>query len=180
MLLSLFLVYSDVLYSDTNNSVDKNEMNLAEKDFSSTITDGKSLILNSEIFGIDGKGQPFSMKAQKTGYDREKISMKNIYLKIFLFDKKETIIYADQGIYSINKKQIDLQKNVKITMSDGDLIEAYSINIEYDKGIITSNHPVSAVSKNDKISANGFKIIYSAKEKNITFYGDAKVDFSIN
>ena len=136
--------------------------------------------MKSEIFGSDKNGKPFLIKAQRTYYDKEQVKMHNAYVKIFLYGDKETEITANEGVAVLEKKQIFLNKKVKIQMPDGDMVDASSIIIEYDKGVISSNKPVIVHSKNDKISANGFKIVYSEKEKNITFYGSVKANILIN
>ena len=106
--------------------------------------------------------------------------MYNIHLKIFFYGNEEIEIKADEGVALLEKKQIFLDKKVSIIMTDGDTVEALSVLIQYDKGIVSSDRPVLVQSKNDKISANGFKIFYSKKEKNITFYGNVKASVRIN
>lgn len=59
-------------------------------------------------------------------------------------------------------------------MPDGDTVSAASILIEYDKGIVTSNRPVSVKSQDEQLSANGFKIVYNKKEKNLLFMATLK------
>ena len=170
IILGLFLSY---------NNKEHQNYKLEQKDLSEVSNKGESFILKSEIFGNDKDGKPFLIKAQRIYYDQDKIKMYNVYIKIFL-GNKETEITADQGVALLEKKQIFLDKKVHIMMSDGYKIDALSILIQYNKGMISSENPVIVQSKNDKISANGFKVVYSEKEKNITFYGHATANFLIN
>ncbi|WHQ46592.1 MAG: LPS export ABC transporter periplasmic protein LptC [Candidatus Midichloria sp.] len=165
-----------------HKNTDKNDFKTAisQKDLLHTSKQGESLIVKSEIFGIDNQGQPFSIRAQCTNHDKNEIVMQNVYLKIFIYGNKETEIYAEKGLALMDEKQIFLEKKVKVKMPDGDTISASSIWIEYDKGIITSNKPVLVKSQDGQVSANGFKIIYNKKEKNLTFYGNAKANLVIN
>ena len=165
-----------------HNNTDKNDFKAAisQKDLLHTSKQGESLIIKSEIFGVDNQGQPFFIKAHRTNYNQNKIIMQDVYLRIFIYGNKETEIYAEKGFALMDKKQIFLEKKVKIDMPDGDTVSAASILIEYDKGIVTSNRPVSVKSQDEQLSANGFKIVYNKKEKKLTFYGNAKANLVIN
>ncbi|MDJ1256583.1 MAG: LPS export ABC transporter periplasmic protein LptC [Candidatus Midichloria mitochondrii] len=165
-----------------HNNADKNDFKTAisQKNLLHTSKQGESLIIKSEIFGVDKQGQPFFIKAHRTNYDQNKIIMQDVYLRIFIYGDRETEIYAEKGFALMDKKQIYLEKKVKIDMPDGDTISASSIWIKFDKGIITSNKPVSLKSQDEQLSANGFKIVYNKKEKNLTFYGNAKANLVID
>lgn len=103
---------------------------------SSTIEDGKIVMNKPVLAGLNGKDQPYRMKADRAIQaigDSSVVTLENIEAQLPMSDGEEAVLVAEQGVFDQAAETLVFEKPLEITTSAGMIAKFPSA--EYDIGL---------------------------------------------
>ena len=153
--------------------------------FSATITlpdisiekaefDGGKIVMSSpKMAGYDKKNRAYDVRAERAIQDLKRpdmVDLVGINAKLPMDEKSVAEIIAQQGTYHTKKETLTLADKVFVKGARGMDITLQNANVDIKNGRLTSNNPVSVVSKDMNLTAksvivedNGKRIIFQER-----------------
>ena len=173
VLLGIFLTSAFRLFLEKNQPFDR-----------ISIVDGKLVMENPHLDGEDGRGRPYTIRADKAVQDTsdpEKVSLESIIALLPFEENSSMRIKAGNGVYDANARHLSLGGDIRVKTDEGLYIMLQDADIDLKKGTLLTLKPVFAVSPKIEISAlnlmvedEGSTIVFEG-EVSLTLYGSNQI-----
>ncbi len=144
--------------------------------FSSVETQEMALVMNNPRFrGIDGKGQPFVVTADRAVQDADdakQVTMDNVVADISLADGGWLSLTANTGLYHDVSKLLTLHGNINVFGDRGYEFHGIVAEVDLNTGVVASDDKVWGHTGMGMIRANGMRVY--EKGKTIVFLNGVK------
>lgn len=148
---------------------------------SAGIENGKMVMKNPELNGVDQQQRPYTLVAREAIQDPtvpNEVELNNIDATVPMEDGLFARILAGKGFYDSKAKTLKLDQDVDIKTDDGMKMTLKDADIDMEAGNLQTASPVSIVTEQAVISAdsfavenNGEKVIFENRVK-MTLYPD--------
>ncbi|MEO0327174.1 MAG: LPS export ABC transporter periplasmic protein LptC [Pseudomonadota bacterium] len=141
-----------------------------------TMQDGKLVMNNPELNGLDGEYRPYKLKADKAIQDADnprRVELIDITATLPMSASVSADIVAGNGIYDADQKTLLLTQRVNVETSDGMLIELKDADVDIGNGVLVTNNPIFATSaKADIVSST---MVIKDRGKHLLFEGNVNM-----
>lgn len=137
------------------------------------LEDGKLVMENPNLSGVDENKRPFSLSAEKAIQDADqpkRVELITINAQLPMENAVTANITAGNGIYDAEAKTLILSESVKVETSDGMRIELQGAEVDIGEGSLRTDNPITATSKQADISSqslivgeSGERLIFEGK-----------------
>ena len=142
---------------------------LAVKSFSSpeinigkiSVSDGKLVMQNPELNGVDENQRPYSLSASKATQNVDnpsRVALEAILAKLPIEDGLFATIKAGSGLYDSEAKTLLLEDNVEVVTTDGMQVFLNDADVDIKNGSLKTANPVQASSKEADIAAGSLQV----------------------
>ena len=148
---------------------------------SAGIENGKMVMKNPKLAGVDDKQRPYTLIAREAIQDPavpNEVELTDIDAKVPMEEGIFAKILAGKGFYDSKAKTLKLDKNVDIRTDDGMSMTLTDADVDMDAGNLLTSNPVSILTEQAKISAdslsvenNGEKVVFENRVR-MTLYPD--------
>jgi lipopolysaccharide export system protein LptC len=131
------------------------------------IEDGKLVMNNPELNGLDSNKRPFHVSAKKAVQDAESpsvVALEEIQAKIAVNDKSFAAVTAGGGLYDAEAKKLSLDRDVAVDTDDGTTIRMEDAAIDIDKGDLVTDRPVTVDTGRTKVSSDSMQVLENGKK----------------
>ena len=138
-------------------------------------TDGLSMD-QPRYVGIDEELRPYEVtaaRASQQSHDDDRLDLVNPQADLAVNDEEWMALSAAAGVYDKKQRTIDLSGGVTVFHDRGYTVTSDTARVLLDKGVATSDDPVSAHGQSGVATGEGFRI-YGRGER-IVFTGKSKV-----
>ena len=138
-------------------------------------TDGLSMD-QPRYVGIDEELRPYEVtaaRASQQSHDDDRLDLVNPQADLAVNDEEWMALSAAAGVYDKKQRTIDLSGGVTVFHDRGYTVTSDTARVLLDKGVATSDDPVSAHGQSGVATGEGFRI-YDRGER-IVFTGKSKV-----
>ena len=138
-------------------------------------TDGLSMD-QPRYVGIDEELRPYEVtaaRASQQSHDDDRLDLVNPQADLAVNDEEWMALSAAAGVYDKKQRTIDLSGGVTVFHDRGYTVTSDTARVLLDKGVATSDDPVSAHGQSGVATGEGFRI-YDLGER-IVFTGKSKV-----
>ncbi|MEM7215475.1 MAG: LPS export ABC transporter periplasmic protein LptC [Pseudomonadota bacterium] len=125
------------------------------------IKDGKLVMENPSLNGVDKNKRPFQLSADRAIQDAEqptRVELVKISATLPVDEKVSAEISAGNGIYDAEAKTLILSEQVYVETSDGMRIDLEDADVDIGNGTLITSNPVFASSPQADISADGMTV----------------------
>jgi lipopolysaccharide export system protein LptC len=148
---------------------------------SAGIENGKMVMKNPELNGVDQQQRPYTLVAREAIQDPaapNEVELNNIDARVPMEDGLFAKILAGKGYYDSKAKTLKLDQDVDIKTDDGMKMTLKDADIDMEAGNLQTANPVSIVTEQAVISAdsftvekNGEKVVFENRVR-MTLYPD--------
>jgi lipopolysaccharide export system protein LptC len=172
----LSIIFGAYLWANTS---------LPEVSIASTrISDGKMIMNNPEVNGVDSAQRPYNLTAKEARQDPKlpaQIELLEINAHVPMDEGLFARILAGTGFYDSDAKTLQLGGEVDVKTDNGMTIRMQDADVDMNAGLLKTANPVSMTTEQAQISSdrltvenNGKKIVFENRVK-MTIYPD-KID----
>lgn len=140
------------------------------------LQDGKLVMENPNLNGLDKEKRPFSLSAAKAIQDSDqpkRVELVSIDARLPMDDTVFADVKAGNGIYDAEDKTLVLTKTVNVVTSDGMVLTLQDADVDIDEGSLVTLNPIVATSQKADISSQSLKVEDNGKR--LVFEGTVRM-----
>ncbi|MDY8108122.1 LPS export ABC transporter periplasmic protein LptC [Fulvimarina sp. 2208YS6-2-32] len=140
-----------------------------------TIQDGRVVMDDPRMSGVDSNDRPFELVAQKAmqAITGGAVDLEGIDAKISVSEDTTAMIRASAGHYDPNEQKLDLSGGLTVETNDGLSVSLRSAGIDLADGSMTTRDPVHIRTADQDIKANGMTL--SDNGERVQFFGGVSI-----
>ena len=138
--------------------------------------DGKLVMENPKLKGVDQKQRPYSLaalKAVQDASDPTKVELVEINATLPVDGEGSADIFAGNALYDAEAKTLKLRKSVVVTTVTGITVAFERADVDIDKGWMRTDAPISASSPEADLKAD--TLFVEEGGKRMVFEGNVKM-----
>ncbi len=138
--------------------------------------DGKLVMENPNLKGVDQKQRPYklsALKAVQDAADPTKVELVEVNATLPVDGEGSADIFAGNALYDAEVKTLKLRKNVVVTTATGITIAFEQADVDVDKGWMRTHSPISASSPEADLNAD--TLFVEEGGKRMVFEGNVKM-----
>ncbi len=131
-----------------------------------------------KLTGFQKDGKPYDVRAASGVQDVRKpniVELNDIEARFETNDQATVRLTSPSGVYDSSREFMQLRGDVRITSTKGFDVRMKSADMDFKTGAVVSIEPVTVVSGNGTVAANGVVVKDSGKQ--ITFEGNVRSVF---
>lgn len=125
------------------------------------IEDGKLVMDNPHLNGLDSKQRPYRLTARRAVQDSQRptrIALETIEARLPLDDGKFALVTAGNGLYDADDKTLLLGGSVAVDTEDGMTIRLEDADIDLEAGILRTRRPVTVDTGRAVVSSEALSV----------------------
>ncbi len=126
------------------------------------IEDGKLVMQNPKLNGLDDQGRKFSLNASRAVQSVEnptQVELEKIVAKLPMEGGIFANIKAGNGSYDASEKNLELGGGVEITTSNGMVMKLQDAYVDLKKGTMNTDRQIEFTSETAKITSQSLKVL---------------------
>jgi lipopolysaccharide export system protein LptC len=131
-------------------------------DFGSVrIEEGRLVMDNPKLSGVDSNRRPFSLAADRALQDSEKparIAMEKLSASLPISDTGTAEIHAQEGLYDADEKTLQLGGGISVSTSEGWSVKLTDASIDIDSGKMQTANPVEVDTGRLRLTADSMAV----------------------
>ena len=138
--------------------------------------DGKLVMENPKLKGVDQKQRPYSLSAQKAvqdAADPTKVELVEVNATLPVDSEGSADIFAGNALYDAEAKTLKLRQSVVLSTATGITVAFDQADVDVDKGWMRTNAPISASSPEADLKADNLFVEDGGKR--MVFEGNVKM-----
>lgn len=141
-----------------------------------SMQDGKLVMENPNLNGVDRDKRPFSLSADSAIQDADqpkRVELIEIKAKLPMDDTNFANITAGNGVYDAEEKTLVLTDEVDVITTDGMQIRLKNADVDIAAGVLQTENPISATSDRAEIVSDG--LLVTENGKRLIFEGGVRM-----
>lgn len=126
-----------------------------------TLDDGKLVMENPQLNGIDKNRRPYNLTAAKAIQDTSnpnRVELQQISAELPMDEKYTATIKAGNGVYDADARTLKLKETVNVVTSSGMIVNLQDADVDIGNSSMKTNNPISASSPQADIASNTLSI----------------------
>ncbi len=126
-----------------------------------SLQDGKLVMENPNLNGVDGNKRPFSLSADRAIQDADqpkRVELISIVARLPMNEKVFADVTAGNGIYDADAKTLILTQQVEVLTTDGMRIVLENADVDIAGGTLETRKPIFASSRQADIMSNSLQV----------------------
>jgi len=126
-----------------------------------SVSDGKLVMENPQLNGLDGKQRPYNLSANKAVQDASNpmlVELQEISASLPVNDLVSASINAGKGFYNADAKTLLLAKEVHVVTNNGMSLTLQDADVDIGAGTLTTKNAILATSPQADISAKSLSV----------------------
>ncbi|MBK8457992.1 MAG: LPS export ABC transporter periplasmic protein LptC [Phyllobacteriaceae bacterium] len=134
---------------------------IAVKVDGAALTDGKLVMSNPELGGVNKDNQRYSMKAARAIQDAAKadlIELEEIDADLPVSGVNRARIIAERGVYDRSAGTMDIDTPFAATTTDGMIAKFFGAKVDMNTGSLATDRPVDIVMRDTHVTADSMSV----------------------
>ena len=141
-----------------------------------SLDDGKLVMENPKLNGVDENKRPYALTAERAIQDTANpsvVELQNIEAVLPMEKDVSADISATNGIYDADAKTLLLREAITVKTSDGMQIDLLDADVDIGNGVLKSSSPITATSPQADISSSSLYVNEGGGQ--LVFEGNVKM-----